>query len=268
MICVRLHHIAVLALVGLLAACSVQVSLTRSESAPAALPGVAGLASGGAACHAAPDAARPQYIVGYGSLMQDESRKRTSPQAGAAHPVDVQGFRRGWFARPPLVGFTTTFLGALPDPPNHLNAVIYQVDLDEVAATDRREASYCRASVAIAAIKSLDKAFAPAPEGQAWIYVNRPQGIAPPDARYPIVESYVDIFLSGCLEQEQRFGLTGFARDCLTTTSDWSTHWVNDRLYPRRPFVYQPRAIQIDDLLHATLPKYFSSIRIEGQGSN
>ena len=26
-----------------------------------------------------------------------------------------------------------------------------------------------------------------------------------------------------------------------------SKHWVNDRLYPRRPFMYQKRALEIDD---------------------
>ena len=32
-------------------------------------------------CNAAPDPAKAQYIIGYGSLMQDESRKRTTPNA-------------------------------------------------------------------------------------------------------------------------------------------------------------------------------------------
>jgi hypothetical protein len=61
-------------------------------------------------CHAQPDLAQAQYIIGYGSLMQDESRKRTSPQAGPAHPVEVLGYRRGWFAKGAPVGVSTTFL--------------------------------------------------------------------------------------------------------------------------------------------------------------
>ena len=63
----------------------------------------------GGACDASPDARRAQYVVGYGSLMQDESRERTSPHAGAAHPVEIAGFKRGWFARGASVGFSTTF---------------------------------------------------------------------------------------------------------------------------------------------------------------
>ena len=198
--------------------------------------------------------------------MQDESRKRTSPQAGPAHPVDIRGYRRGWFARAEAVGFGTTYLGVLPNRESHLNAVIYQVEATEVIATDRREISYCRTGVAMSGIKPLEREFLLVPDGQIWIYVSGPQSVATPDSHYPIVQSYVDIFLSGCLEQEQRFGLTDFSQQCLSTTGDWSAHWVNDRIYPRRPFIFQPRASRIDNLLSKQLPKYFSHIKIEPGG--
>jgi len=217
-------------------------------------------------CNAPADPGRRQFIVGYGSLMQDESRTRTSPRAGPAHPVELRGYRRGWFARSETAGPGTTYLGVLPMREGMLNAVIYEVDPAELLATDRRELSYCRAAVAPADITVLEHGFSPPANAQAWIYVDQPAGTAAPDSRHPIVQSYVDIFVSGCLEQEQRFGLTGFAEHCLATTVDWSGHWVNDRIYPRRPFVFQPRARQIDDLLSRQLPSYFSRIRIEPAG--
>ena len=126
--------------------------------------------------------------------------------------------------------------------------------------------SYCRASVAVPDIKLLESDFVPEPNGQTWIYVSKPQGVALPDSHYPIVQSYVDIFVSGCLEQEERFGLAEFSQQCLSTTTDWSEHWVNDRIYPRRPFVFQPKARQIDNLLSKPLQQYFSHIRIESGG--
>jgi hypothetical protein len=241
---------------GLLSACvsAPQAGLPQSSDASATVE---------EECHPPAVADRPQYIVGYGSLMQDESRKRTSPQAGPAHPVEVRGYRRGWFARPEAVGFSTTYLGAAADPKGSINAVIYQVDEPELKATDRREASYCRRSVAFGDIRTLESGSFAMQTGQAWIYINKPQTVARPSARYPIVQSYVDIFLSGCLEQEQRFELKGFAQQCVSTTHDWSEHWVNDRVYPRRPFIYQPKARQIDTLLSEQLPQYFSRIRIE-----
>jgi gamma-glutamylcyclotransferase (GGCT)/AIG2-like uncharacterized protein YtfP len=215
-------------------------------------------------CHPAPAADQPQYVVGYGSLMQGESRKRTSPQAGPAQPVQVRGFRRAWIARGDPVGFSTTFLGVAPDTQAIMTAVIYRIDTGELAATDRREAQYCRVRVPAADIRPLAQEPADLAAGQAWIYVNRPEASAAPSDRYPIVQSYVDIFVSGCLEQEERFRLDGFAQRCVATTGGWSAHWVNDRLYPRRPFLFQPRSRQIDALLSRELPAYFPQIRIEG----
>ena len=214
-------------------------------------------------CRAAADAGRPQFVIGYGSLMQDDSRRRTAPNAGPAHPVEVSGYRRAWIARGDPVGLSTTFLGVTRDPRSHLNAVAYQVDADELRATDQREASYCRMAVSVQAIASLEKVPFDMEAGQAWIYSSQPAAIATPSVDYPIVQSYVDIFVSGCLEQEQRFGLEGFARECIDTTHDWSPHWVNDRLYPRRPFIYQPKARQIDLLLSQQVPAFFAHVKLQ-----
>jgi hypothetical protein len=115
-------------------------------------------------------------------------------------------------------------------------------------------------------VKPLGPVFTLAPDAQAWIYVSRGPAVQLPNAKFPIVQSYVDVFLSGCLEQEERSGVAGFARECIATTSGWSEHWVNDRLYPRRPFVYQPKARDIDRLLSKELPQYFGRIRLEPGG--
>jgi hypothetical protein len=212
------------------------------------------------------DTERPQYIIGYGSLMQAESRVRTSPAAGPAHAVEVEGYRRGWFSRAPAAGPGSTFLGVQSEPKRHLNAVIYQVAPAEVDATDKRESLYCRVSVAASDVRPLERGWAPERDAQLWLYQSLPGTIAAADSRNPIVQSYVDVFVSGCLEQEQRAGLKGFSQECLATTDGWSEHWVNDRIYPRRPFVHQPRALQIDSLLSKQLPHYFSRIRIESGG--
>jgi hypothetical protein len=101
--------------------------------------------------------------------------------------------------------------------------------------------------------------------GQIWIYVSKPEAVDPPDADYPIVQSYVDIFITGCLQLAER--VVGqnedFAEQCITTTSGWSPHWVNDRLLPRRPFIHQPNASEIDRLLFENVPDEVRMIRIE-----
>jgi hypothetical protein len=225
----------------------------------------AALASDGG-CGEPLDTERAQYIVGYGSLMQEDSRMRSSPRAGPAHPVEVEGYRRGWFARAGAAGLGSTFLGLQSEPRSHLNAVIYEVNPSEVDATDKRESLYCRVSVALSDIRPLERGWAPERDAQAWIYLSLPKSVATADSRNPIVQSYVDLFVSGCMEQEQRSGLEGFTQECLATTAGWSEHWVNDRIYPRRPFIYQPKALQIDRLLSTQLPQYFSRIKIEPGG--
>jgi hypothetical protein len=64
------------------------------------------------------------------------------------------------------------------------------------------------------------------------------------------VQSYVDICIHGCLEVEGKYPTaTGFTQDFIATTDEWNRFWVNDRLYPRRPFIFQPAADQIDGAL-------------------
>ena len=213
-------------------------------------------------CNEVPDPKQAQYIIGYGSLMQDESRRRSVPHADTAYPVMVKGFRRGWLAKGPGVGFDATYLGIVSDQDGRFNAVLYQISPNDIPVMDNRESFYCRLAVEPARY-SLLKTETPIPQGQVWIYANKPESVATANERHPIVQSYVDIFVSGCLEQEQRYALENFAKQCLTTTSHWSTAWVNDRLYPRRPYIYQPKASQIDKLLQQQLPDYFRQIHIE-----
>lgn len=212
-------------------------------------------------CSPKPDETQAQYVIGYGSLMQDSSRLRAAPHAGAARPVTVKGYQRGWFTRSKGPGLGTTYLGVVSDVTSSLNAVLYQLDAKELAATDRREHAYCRVAVAPSAVRPLassDKA-----NGQIWIYEIRSGEASEADEEHPVVQSYVDIFLDGCIEQEERFHLTGFSTECVRTTYGWSAHWVNDRVYPRRPSAFQPHASQIDQLLADEIPTYWWQIRLE-----
>ena len=101
--------------------------------------------------------------------------------------------------------------------------------------------------------------------GQYWIYIPTTEYLIVPSETYPIVESYVDIFISGCLDIEKKYKLKDFAANCINTTADWSPYWVDDRIYPRRPWVYQSNAIEIDALLQKTIPSFFKKIELEQQ---
>lgn len=199
------------------------------------------------------------YIFGYGSLIEDESRESTTPSAVDAWPVRVKGLRRGWWARGGPGGMTTTFLGAIVDPaqPNaSCNGVIYKVTDIELADTDRREtAGYQRCQIDPQTITMLEGSPQP-PPGIYWVYLNvlTPAQLKDnlPSPQFPMVQSYVDICINGCLEVEGRYATAaGFTAEFIGTTEAWSRYWVNDRLYPRRPFIYVPNASQIDTALLA-----------------
>jgi len=196
------------------------------------------------------------FIFGYGSLIEDESRQRTTPSARDAWPATVSGIRRGWWARGAESGLTTTFLGAIADPGAECNGVIYKVSAEELAATDRREsAGYQRCAIDIDKITMLDGRKEPL-AGLVWAYINLltkdelKDNQATP--QFPIVQSYVDICIHGCLEVEGRYPTAGpFTQKFIATTDEWNRYWVNDRPYPRRPFIFQPAAQQIDSALKA-----------------
>jgi hypothetical protein len=215
-------------------------------------------------CHPEADGSRPQFVIGYGSLMEDQSRRRTAPHTGEALPAMVSGFERSFISSGNPIGFSTTFLGVTELAQSKITAAVYRIFLlQEIVATDARERSYCRVSVDPGQIQLLDGSQL-STNGQYWIYVNKPDTRAPASEKLPLVQSYIDIFMTGCQQLSQR--ATQFDGDfmveCLRTTKGWSVHWVNDRLYPRRPFIYQPNAGLIDRLLDKYIPE-FKSIRIE-----
>ena len=218
-------------------------------------------------CHPVLDKGVPQYIIGYGSLMETASKQRTAPNTGANLPVQVSDYQRAWNTKGSDTGFSMTYLGVSPATDADMVAALYRVfDGEDIEATDQRESFYCRVLVKPEQLRMLEGTVTPT-LGQIWIYVNKPENVDPPTANFPIVQSYVDIFINGCLELEQTVDSKRvnfkFSEACITTTAEWSEHWVNDRIYPRRPFIYQPNAYRIDVLLKRMMPDLFDKIRIE-----
>jgi len=204
------------------------------------------------------------FIFGYGSLVESQSRARTSPSALYASPVVIQGIQRGWFDQTGGVSLSTTYLGAVPDPNSKCNGVIFQVSQQQLDAFDQRETGYKREKIDQKDVQMLDGNKS-APDGNIWFYANTKKSYASPE--FPIVQSYVDICLNGCLEIEATYPLAkeaSFAETFIKTCTDWSKYWVNDRIYPRRAFIYVPNASNIDGLIQKVLgEEVFSSIEIE-----
>jgi len=204
------------------------------------------------------------YIFGYGSLIEQASRMRTTPAAMYVLPARVPGFARGWWARTGAVGFTTTFVGAIEEKSSTVNGVVYAVSDKELDATDQREQGYKRMDVT----NDVEILGGYKPKGKAWIYVNdfkNEQELknSLPTPHFPIVQSYVDICLTGCLQIEQGFPDAGdFAVEFITSTQKWSEYWENDRVNARRPFLAVPQFWTIDHLLQKHLPDLFAKIQL------
>jgi hypothetical protein len=200
------------------------------------------------------------FIFGYGSLIDSASRNATATHPIAAIPVRVSaafGYVRAWIDRAPS-GFTALGLRRPADGESAMtiNGVLYPVDGDDMAAFDAREEGYLRVEVAHTLIEALSWQDLPA-RGRIWTYVPDPAsrapgaGPRPADARFPMLESYIDVVIEGGLEYGPEF-----AREIIVTTRDWSRYWLNDRELARRPWVFDRRAAAVDGLLSAFAPHY------------
>lgn len=206
------------------------------------------------------------YIFGYGSLMEQASRTRTVPSARVAAPVIVQNIARGWWIHGNPVRWSITFLGAQVATGAQCNGVVYPVSAFELAHNDRREARYTRVQIPAADIQFLDGSSGLPAEARVWFYSVPSELRTVPDQQFPIVQSYLDICMNGCFEMEETYPLAkevGFTEMFMAQTQDWNRYWVNDRLYPRRPYAFVPRARQIDQALNNHLPDLFAQIQLE-----
>lgn len=94
-----------------------------------------------------------------------------------------------------------------------------------------------------------------------------------PSRRFPIVQSYVDIFIRGCLNISKTYKYfdDSYAKMCISSTIYWPIRrgeWINDRIFPRRPLIYEPMAREVDQLLFTMIPNSFKIISFERSDNN
>ena len=96
-------------------------------------------------CNLIPEPGSKNYIIGYGSLMEKESRTRTNKSALIVKPILIEGFERTWGQSGGI--YKITFLTIIQKKNSKVNAVYYPVSLKDLDKTDRRESGYCRVKV-------------------------------------------------------------------------------------------------------------------------
>lgn len=187
------------------------------------------------------------YIVGYGSLICADSRRRTG-LTGRATAILVQGLTRSWSMA--AKDWQATVLNVQREPRSQLNAVFFPVDAATLTSFDQREYGYRRVPLDWSQVTPVGAIDLPS-DSLLWVYLGNTQSAA--TTQQPIMQSYLDVVLSGCLSIS-----TDFAEDFIDSTLSWQ--WlVDDRENPQylRPINSTERLMQIDQLLAKKLPALY-----------
>jgi len=192
-----------------------------------------------------------QYVFGYGSLINPQSRKK-STSSTKAFPVKVKGIRRSWSFLVDLQNEKATALGASYLKNSVCNGVLIEVSEKQLKDFDKREKSvgYKRIRIKNKDIKSLTS-FDLQKNSIVWVYVGTKLNIA--TIKYPILQSYLDVIIIGALKISENF-----AKEFVKNTRGWSVNWENDRKKPRyiRAMKNVENSKMIDSILKEGVNKF------------
>ena len=203
------------------------------------------------------------FIFGFGSLISSESRSLTG-DTGSCIPAKLTGFQRSWSGAFPILdsslpGMTAVSVAEKAD--GSVNGVLVEIEPKNIPAFDKREEGYARVEVPMDKVQlcydaeaTEDASSTTLPSGSTiWVYI---APVTPPSTTTPILQSYLDVILLGCLEYGEQF-----AKDFLLTTAGWEVAhhgcFVNDRTKPayrRATQAASGRAEQWDRLLAECVP--------------
>lgn len=191
-------------------------------------------------------------IFAYGSLINAESRAKDG-MSGEGNPVKVVGIRRGW--NQAISNPRVTALGVSENADSWCNGILVPLTKSELSGFDKREGAggYKRIRLEEGRIISLQKEFS---GEKIWVYIGEDSDPAASDA--PIIQSYIDVIMSGCLS----FG-ENFTKKFVISTHNWDMPWIDDRLDPIYPRAMKevPLAETIDKILREEIPIQFSPRR-------
>ncbi|KAL9179929.1 hypothetical protein ACHAXT_007899 [Thalassiosira profunda] len=202
------------------------------------------------------------YIFGFGSIMNTSTHATWQPpdkKGSGAIPGSIAtikqrfGYRREWNFRS-ATGFTA--LGVVKADSNDasdINGVLFRVPRGEMPNFDRREVGYERIAVPLDCLQfhpelsgcTAQTTFDLGPGDKIWLYVPLPSHTHDADENHPLLQSYVDTVLQGCLE----WGGEGLAEKFILSTGGWSCYYLNDTPSSRRPWLFRKQYATIDQLL-------------------
>jgi hypothetical protein len=225
-----------------------------------------------------------EYLFGFGSIMnttthapwlKPSNKKKSknginenskSAQGTSSLPGVVAilkkgfGYERQWNFRS-STGFTALGVRKAENPRHQqqcgsdINGVLFRVTKELMPDFDRREVGYEKVLIPLeyldfdhgdATSESADMWHMQlSPEDRLWLYVPLESHCKPADENHPLLQSYVDTVMQGCLE----WGGEMMAETFINTTGGWSTYFLNDTPSSRRPWLYRKDYTTIDRLL-------------------
>jgi len=213
------------------------------------------------------------FIIGYGSLINTKSRIRTGNDTiGNAIPVNIKsnaGLKRVWnFQKPDVAHLTVLGLQHASNSTvethvgdniyihgngEEINGVMYPI-YDNIDAFDKREEGYYRLKLARTQVEALSWQKLPEYNCEIYVYIiPKENQLQRATFELPILQSYIDIVINGCLEYGEEF-----ARKFIQTTYGWNNYWLNDRSIPRRPWIHEKNFRKIDTLLKEELREKYT----------
>jgi len=154
------------------------------------------------------------FFFGYGSLVN-----RDTHAYDYAFRARLKGWRRAWRH---THGRGTPFLTGVPCGGSEIDGLVARVPDANWQALDIRENGYDRHEIEGGLAHDAEHPV------KAQIYAVPPSSIIYPEARAPILLSYLDVVVQGYLRE---FGEQG-AREFFTTTDGWDTPIRDDRAAP------------------------------------
>ena len=167
------------------------------------------------------------YIFGYGSIINTNSRNYTKEKIiGKPIPVILKkkaGYKRNWVTLENSKHGKYSFLGISKSKKNadNINGIIFPINNKDIKNFDKREnPDYYRRKIDLKYFK--DYFNMPLPENiNIYTYVIKKRFVN--NNKCPILQSYLDVVIQGCLEYDNKF-----AKMFLETTDNWKPIY-NDR---------------------------------------
>ena len=188
-------------------------------------------------------------VFGYGTLLNDESREReggvqSRDVCALADLTPEFGFSRSFCMRS-STGFTALGLVRDGNPRYNCCGVVFEVCESSLKDYDLRESGYYRELIPHPCLTLLKGSLKLQKNDLVYTYIPNVESIFEATEDFPILQTYVDVCLGGCME----WGGVDLIKEFVLSTQMWSSHFLNDPPMSRRPWLHRPHYLVIDQVL-------------------